>query len=298
MAVTMLEIYTRLHEVRFLPFEPEGPAGLEAQRERFESLALPVPADAVIDEVAELPGLRIAVPESDAGRIVLYVHGGAYHLGSTRQFRGFGTDIARFTEATLYSVEWRRAPEHHFPAPIDDTRNAYAWLLEQGHRPEQIAFVGDSSGGNAVLAALLSIREHGLPLPAAVVAMSAWTDLTNSVPSRESRVHRSPGVLPEVLSTYAPSYLGGADPRDPLASPLFGDLAGLPPLLLQVGTEEILYDDSALFVEAARRAGVDATLESGEGMPHVYPIYHANVPESRAAMENLGAFVREHTKTT
>jgi monoterpene epsilon-lactone hydrolase len=188
--------------------------------------------------------------------------------------------------------EYRLAPEHPFPAAVDDVRAAWRWLrTDQGLSPSSIAVAGDSAGGGLAVALLVATRDAGEALPAAAVLMSPTVDLTSSGASMTERVGQDPFSTPAMLRQFAADYLAGADPKTPLASPLFASLTGLPPLLVQVGTADLLLSDSERLAAAAADAGVDVTLEIGEGLPHVYQIL-LGTPEAAEATERIGKFLR------
>jgi monoterpene epsilon-lactone hydrolase len=192
-------------------------------------------------------------------------------------------------------AEWvvpPRAPEHRFPAALQDAQTAYAWLLDQGIAPEHVALAGDSAGGGLVLALMVSLRDAGQPLPAAAVCLSPWTDLAMSGRSWTTNARRELVVSPAILRQMGQVYLGDTDPRTPLASPLYADLAGLPPLLVQVGGDEGLLSDGEEVALRARAAGVDVELEVWPGMWHVWQLTSRFVPEGRKAIEQIGAFLQ------
>jgi acetyl esterase/lipase len=226
---------------------------------------------------------------------VYHVHGGGYTSGSCVTHRDLAARLSQASGARVFLLDYRLAPEHPFPAAIDDAVAGYEWLLAGGARPQQIVISGDSAGGTLVLAALLRLRERAAALPAGAVLISAMTDLTLSGASIESRAAADPLVYRESLAGAIAHYLGPADPRDPLASPLFADLRGLPALLIQVGADEVLLDDSTRLAERARAAGVQVTLEVWEAMWHVWHGWAAELPEARQAIARIGAFVRERT---
>lgn len=192
----------------------------------------------------------------------------------------------------MLAINYRLAPEYRFPAPIEDAIAAYGWMLDQGLKPENIAFAGDSAGGNLVLAAMLSLRERSRPLPAAGVLMSPWTDLAATGASYTSRADADPIHQRSMILALAKNYLGpDRDPCNPLASPLYADLAGLPPLLIQVGDRETVLDDSIMFADKARAAGVDVELQVWDGMIHVFQMFGAELAEARRAIDSIAGFL-------
>lgn len=241
-----------------------------------------------------VPAEWIAAPGAGSA-VILYFHGGGYMIGSLASYRGIGSRLSSAAGARVLNVDYRLAPEHRFPAPVEDALASYRYLLKEGVAPGQIVIAGDSAGGGLTLAALIALREAGDPLPAAGVTLSAWTDLTAAGESLVSRAARDPWVVPAGLRAVGKTYLGGADPRHPHASPLFADLAGLPPLLMQVGSEETLFDDTSRFADRARAAGVDVTVEEVPEMIHVFQMFAPIEPAARAAIDRIGAFVRQHT---
>lgn len=239
------------------------------------------------------PAEWISTPAS-GDRVILYLHGGGYMIGSPASYRGLGSRLATAAGARVLNLDYRLTPEHRFPAPVEDATAAYRWLLDQGIPAGRIAIAGDSAGGGLALAALLALRDAGDPLPAAGIGLSAWTDMTGEGESLTSRAALDPWVAPAGLRAIARLFLNGADPRDPLASPLHGDLHGLPPLLLQVGGLETLYDDTRRFAEKAKAAGVDVTMEEVPEMVHVFQMFASVEPEGQAAIDRIGEFVRKH----
>jgi epsilon-lactone hydrolase len=236
----------------------------------------------------------IVPPNTTRDKAILYLHGGGFRLGSVASHRDLIARIADASGCRVLAINYRLAPEHRFPAPLDDTLTAYHWMLDQGFRPSDIALAGDSAGGNLALAAMLSLRGGGLPLPVAAALMSPWTDLTASGASYVSRVHADPIHQRKMILALARNYLGeGGDPRDPLASPVFADLAGLPPLLIQVGDRETVRDDSTVLAERARAAGIDAELQVWDGMIHVFQMF-SEIAEARGAIVVLSEFLRKH----
>jgi phosphinothricin tripeptide acetyl hydrolase len=228
---------------------------------------------------------------------VLYLHGGGYVIGSSRSHRHLAAAIARAAGGAALVPDYRRAPEHRFPAAVEDAVAVYRGLLDDhGAAPGAVAIAGDSAGGGLTVATLLALREAGVPLPAAAVLISPWTDLTCSQPSHATRAAVDPIVDASLLARMAAAYLGPADARAPLASPLHGDLRGLPPLLVQVGSDEVLLDDATLLVARARAAGVEATLEVWDRMVHVWHWFLPMLDEAPAAVGRIGAFVRQRTE--
>ena len=236
-------------------------------------------------------GEFICLDNAPDDRVLLYFHGGGYAMGTCRAHRTVVANFAKGTGINALTFEYRLAPEHPFPAALDDAVAAYTWLLEHGYAADQVGFIGDSAGAGLVLATLLALKERGMPLPAAAVAQSPWTDLTLSGDS-----NKTPDPLAwegswEVFGDY---YAGDNDKRDPLISPLFGDLAGLPPLFIAVGQREAILDDSVRFAEKAQAAGTDVTLRVGEGMIHCYPTLASFFPEAKRTFTEICEFLREH----
>lgn len=227
-------------------------------------------------------------------RIVLYLHGGGYNAGSITSHLPLTSNIAMAAKARVLAIDYRLAPEHLFPAAVEDALAAYQWLLKESTQAKQIVVAGDSAGGGLTLSLLLTLREKGLPQPAAAVCLSPWTDLTCSGESWAANAKVDFMLKKGSTFNAAKLYLGDADLRSPLASPLYADPAGLPPLLIQVGSEEVLLSDSILFAEKARLAGVDVTLENWKGMQHVWQYAASMLPEARQAVARIGEFVIQH----
>jgi acetyl esterase/lipase len=203
--------------------------------------------------------------------------------------------ISRAAKARVLLIDYRLAPENPFPAAVDDSVAAYRWMLAAGLKPSRIAVAGDSAGGGLTIATLVAIRDAKLQLPAAGVAISPWVDMEGIGDSMKSKADADPIVQKEGLLQMAKAYLGGKDPRSPLAAPLYADLSGLPPLLIQVGGAETLLDDSTRIAERARKAGVNVTLEESEDMIHVWHVFAPMLDEGQQAIEKLGQFVSAHT---
>jgi acetyl esterase/lipase len=228
--------------------------------------------------------------------VVLYFHGGGYVACSPRTHRSITAALARRLDARAFGLDYRLAPEHPFPAALDDALQAYQWLLSQGISPGAIALAGDSAGGGMVLATLLRTREAGLPYPGCGVCFSPWTDMLGSGPSLLGNAATDFLLQPEDVPRFARLYLGKADPRDPLASPLYADLRGLPPLLVQVSESEILLDDTRAIHRRCQLAGIASTLSTYPGMPHVWQLLGSWVPETNAALGEAADFIRRHLR--
>ena len=238
------------------------------------------------------PAEWVTLPRTDATKTVLYLHGGGYTLGSIDTHRGLGSRIAEAAGTRVLMVEYRLAPETPFPGAVEDATAAYGFLLDQGVAPEMIAIGGDSAGGGLTLATLVSLKELGKPLPGAAFALSPWVDLEALGDSMETRADADPMVQKEGLVRMGKLYLADADPKTPLAAPLYADLSGLPPILIQVGTAETLLDDSVRIVERLRAAGVTVELQQYEDLIHVFQAFAPIVPESREAIAKIGSFVK------
>ena len=231
-------------------------------------------------------------PEDKA---ILYLHGGGFRIGSVSSHRDLIAQIALASGCRVLAINYHLAPEHRFPAALDDTIAAYGWMLDRGLKSANVAFAGDSAGGNLVLAAMLALRERKLPLPSSAVLMSPWTDLAATGASYVSRAEADPIHQRSMILALAKNYLGGqGDPYDPLVSPLYADLAGLPPLFIQVGDRETVLDDSVMFADLARAAGVDVSLEVWDGMIHVFQMFGAELPEARQAIASIAQFLNRH----
>jgi acetyl esterase/lipase len=242
----------------------------------------------------DIDGINVVdtlVRQARGDRCVLYFHGGGYAFGSEPLVRDFTWRLGAATGASVLYFDYRLAPEHPFPAAVDDASKVYRWLAGRMN-PARIIFVGDSAGGGLVLATLHKMRDEGFALPRAAVAISPWTDLALTGRSLQSNAKSDPMMDVNRLPEFARYYLGQADPRHPYASPLYGDAAGLPPTLIQVGSDEILLDDAVRMAAKLRQAGCDVELEEWPRMPHVWHHYARLIPEGRRAIERIGAFVQ------
>lgn len=227
---------------------------------------------------------------------MLYLHGGGYVIGGLESHTAMATHIARASACDVLLIDYRLAPEHRFPAAVDDAVAAYRWLLEQGTDPGTLVIGGDSAGGGLTVATLLRLREEGAPLPAAAVVISPWADLELAETSREG-ADADPMVDVVSLRWMRDLYMGDADPRDPCATPLNGELHGLPPILVQVGEHEILLSDSRRLAASIRRAGGEVELQEWPGMVHVWHFFAGAVPEADSAVDSLGTWVRDRIAT-
>jgi acetyl esterase/lipase len=229
--------------------------------------------------------------EATTDRVVLYTHGGGYVSGNCEDHRMHVAKLVQSCGVPALLFDYRLAPEHPAPAAVEDTLAAYRWLLRKGIQSTNVAIAGESAGGGLCLASLAAIRDEGLPMPCAAVASSPWLDLTCTADSYVRNARKDISLLGswEVWSRY---YAGAADPRDPRISPIYADLRGLPPILIQVGTHEIMLDDCVSFVEKGREAGVDATAKVWDGMVHCFAFFSPMFPEAKAAMAEMGEFIR------
>src|SRR5271169_1557513 len=237
----------------------------------------------------------IATPGSEADRHVLFLHGGAFIIGSPKLYRHLTWRIASAARSRVVAVDYRLAPEHPFPAALEDAFTAYNWLLGQGTDPSRIAVMGDSAGGGLVFSLMLRLRDEGYPLPGAAVALSPWTDLALTGASLRVNAIYDPMLSADDPPLFVNDYLAGADPRAPYVSPLYGDPTGLPPTFIQVGSDEVLRDDAVRMADRMRAAGCQVELEIWPRMPHVWHVFVPLIPEARRAIERVGAFVREKT---
>ena len=274
------------------PEQRPGDADLAALRAAESAMWPPVPESLdVIDlHVDGVGALHVRRHGTSGGPTLLFLHGGGYIWLSPRTHLPMIAELLAATGGSCLAVDYRRAPEHPFPAAVDDARRAYRWLIESGTDPAEVVLCGDSAGGGLVLATLVALRDAGDPLPAGAMCISPWTDLTVSGASADTA--DDPVVSGAALRMMASMYLDGGDPRAPTASPLFADLAGLPPLLIQVGTRESLLDDARRMAAAADRAGVDVTLIEHADVVHMWVVFGPTIPESRAAFVACAEFIR------
>ena len=237
----------------------------------------------------------IVAPGAADDRVLIFLHAGGYVTGSVNAHRDMIARLSRAASARALGLDYRLAPEHPFPAALEDTLAAYRWLLSNGTHPKKIAISGGSAGGGLTVATLVALRNAGEPLPAAGVCISAWTDLAHTGLSLVTKADVDPFVQPKVLVDMAKLYLGDRDLRTPLASPLYADLHGLPPLLIHVGSSEVLLDDSTRLAERATDAGVEVVLEVWEGMVPDWQNFAPFLLEGQQSLDRIGEFVLEHT---
>ncbi len=267
---------------------------LRRRIDRFSGAA-PTPRGVAVRplDAGGVPAERVIPRGAPRDRCVLYLHGGAWCMGSPRTHRRLVADLASRAGVRAVSVDYRLAPEHPYPAALDDCVGAYRWLLGRRVDPSRIVVAGDSAGGNLTAALLLRLRDEGLPLPAGAVLLSPATDLAGTGASFVSRKAVDPFFFGIDTAPFFDAYAEGHDARDPYLSPLYGDLRGLPPLLVHVGDHEVLLDDSIRFAERAREAGVDVRLTVWPGMFHVFQTFAPFLPEAGRANREIAAFIRE-----
>lgn len=275
---------------------PENPT-VEDSRAGFEKLARVVggktPARIQDVDAGGVPSELVSAGGASDDTATLYLHGGGYVIGSPKTHREFARRLSAASRAQVLVIDYRLAPENPFPAPVEDAVSAYRWLLDEGYAPERLSIAGDSAGGGLTAATLVSIRDQGLPLPACGVCLSPWVDMEGLGDSMTTRADRDPMVQKEGLVGMAGVYLADADPRSPLAAPMYADLGGLPPLLIQVGASETLFDDAVRLDKKARAAGVKTTFEEWDDMIHVWHIFAPMLDEGQQAIERMAEFMRE-----
>lgn len=286
--------------VQMLRSAPNRPENLNPQETRanFEQMTqiLSVKDETKREKVTAngVPGEWITNDASTDATTLYYLHGGGYSIGSVNTHATMVSAIARAAKARAFAIDYRLAPEHPFPAALDDALAGYRWLLEQGIDPKTIVVGGDSAGGGLAASLLLALREAGDPMPAGVVLLSPWTDLTGSGESQKTRADLDP-MIPafEGVSPMAEWYLGGRPANDPMISQIFADLHGLPPILVHVGDHEVLLSDSTRYAEKAKAAGVDVTLKVWDEMIHVFQFFPM-LPEGQQAIKEIGEWIQAH----
>lgn len=256
------------------------------------------PRDIRIEEVQDGVRGEWLAPSNLRARdsVLLYFHGGGYVSCSARGHRPITATLAQLTGSRVFSLEYRLAPEHPFPAPVEDAVAAFQWLLAQGIAPQKIALAGDSAGGGLVMATLVALREKGIPLPACAACIAPLVDLVGEYTFTNPKSCAM--FFPDDGRAFAKVYLNGASPLSPLASPLLADLKGMPPLLIQVADKELLYDDAVRLHEKATASGVESRLHVYPGLPHVWQVFVGTVPEAIEALGEIAEFVKQHQDST
>ena len=291
----------RAFELWKYAFRPEdvsrGHDGLREAYDRFLMTNFPLPdgAAAVVDELGDVKAWRVAAPDAPRGHVVLHFHGGGYLIGSAKGSLEYASRLAAAVEGTCYTVDYRLAPEHPYPAAIDDAVAAYRALLARGIPASSILLSGESAGGGLAVALVLALRNAGDPLPAAILSVAPFADLTLSGPSVRAFNGEDAAANRDLLTCMGASYFQGHEPTDPLVSPLFGDLTGLPPLFVTASEGEVLPSDATRLAERAEKAGVDVTLRVVQDSVHVYPIFPF-LPETRATMEEVAVWARTNLR--
>ncbi|HHY48476.1 MAG TPA: alpha/beta hydrolase [Alphaproteobacteria bacterium] len=274
--------------------DPDRP--LEVRRREWEAEArlqvLPREARFMRVMAGEVACEWMQMPRVPPDRVFLLLHGGGYHAGSPRTHRKLAANLSRAVHMRVLTPDYRLAPEHPFPAGVKDALQVYKWLLGQGIGEDSIVVGGDSAGGGLALSMLLALREAGAKMPKAAVLLAPWTDLTCSSPSYRTLRKFDPIITPETLREAGRWYAGDRDPADPMLSPLFADLRGLPPMLIHAASDEVMLDDSRLFAARAREAGVEVTLKVFDGLWHVFHTGGMEIPESRQAIDEIGSYLR------
>ncbi len=276
------------------------PAGIDVneQRRLLRELtsAQPLPADVTVTAAAlgGVPTAEITIDGIEPRHVVLYFHGGVYVLGDAFQAADLASQVGRRTRAKVISVDYRLAPEHPYPAAVDDALAAYQALLRNGTAPSGIAFAGESAGGGLAVATLVNARDHGLPLPAAAFVMSPYADLTLAGTTMETKREADPLMSRENLRSRVTDYTSGQDSALGLISPIFADLSGLPPLIIQAGTHEVLLDDAVRLARQAATADVEVTLDITPRVPHVFQTFYPILDAAAAALDRAGQFLSAH----
>jgi epsilon-lactone hydrolase len=276
------------------------PAGSDVKEQRrllrAAVSAQPLPADVTVTAAAlgGVPTAEIAVDGIEPRHVVLYFHGGVYVIGDAFLAADLASQVGRRTQARVISVDYRLAPEHPYPAAVDDALAAYEALLHTGIAPSDIVFAGESAGGGLAVATLVNARDHGLPLPAAAFVMSPYVDLTLAGTTMETKREVDPLFTRELIQARVTDYTAGQDAALGLISPIFADLSGLPPLIIQAGSHELLLDDAVRLAQQAAAADVEVTLDIAPGVPHVFQAYHAILDEAVAALDRAGQLLLAH----
>ena len=286
----LLEMFAErtMANAEITPTLEERRAGSNLMGKRFENL------EGISTESVDADGVPAewVLAEGTGNGVILYLHGGGYVTGSVISHRGMAANLSRTSGCRVLNVDYRLAPEHRHPAQVEDAHTAYRWLLNNDIDSSSIVVAGDSAGGGLTVATLLSARDAGDPIAAAGVCMSPWVDMEGTGESMKSKAGVDPMVSKAGLLDMASIFLGDADPRDPLAAPLHADLTGLPPLLIIVGSAEVLLDDAYRLHEKAKAAGAESKCVEFDDMIHVWPWFAPFLPEGEAAMDMMGKFIK------
>jgi len=278
--------------------EKEIKKRVEESRAGLEEMArlTPLFKDAKLENIdaGGVPAAWMITPDVAKDRAILYLHGGGYKEGSITTHQDLAQRISKVSKTKVLILGYRLAPEHPFPAALEDSVRAYEWLINsEGYKPKNLIIAGDSAGGGLTIATLVKLRDQGVSLPAAAVCLSPWTDLALTGDSMNLKIHEDHFVSPDGLMFDARLYLGKTDPKNPYASPLYADFKGLPPLCIQVGSAEILLDDATRLAKRAREAGVEVQLDIWEEMIHVFQAFAVMAPESIEGINKIGDFIKK-----
>ena len=267
-------------------------------KEKKDAALLPLAKDVTVEPftIGEIPAAWFNTPDMQPEKVLLYFHGGGYCLGSIATHQTLISHIAKATNIRCLAVDYRLAPENPFPAAVQDASSAYEWLISDVTSPRKIVIGGDSAGGGLAVATLLDLKSRGVPLPAAAVCLSPWCDLELSGDSYKTKIEEDPLVDIKQIPAFVNAYLGKANPKSPLANPLFGNLSGLPPMLVQVGSAEVLLDDAKRLVANAKMSAVDAVLEVWDEMFHVWQYHAYKMPEAQEALETIAGFIERRVQ--
>jgi monoterpene epsilon-lactone hydrolase len=292
----LTEAETELAAIRGILASGQRPADIAGRRQRLDNLTAryEMPADVVVEGV-DANGVRAewtTTPAADPPRVMMFLHGGGYVSGSIKSHRHMIAQAGREAGTRTLALEYRLAPEHPFPAALEDSLTGYRFLLAQGFLPENIMIAGESAGGGLTIATLVSLREAGTALPACAWCSSPWTDLEMTGATMQTKAAVDPLIQRPYLHELAAAYLHGSDPRMPMVSPIYADLRGLPPLLIQVGSDETLLDDAIRLAGVAAAADVRTTLQVWPNMIHAWHLFYAQLADGRRALAEMGAFAR------
>ena len=290
------ELQAVIEQLRTNPLDPN--ATVDELRASFPEAPAPEGTSATPVDAGGVPAEWVVADEADPDRRLLYLHGGGYVICGPATHRDLAGRISQASGVSLLVIDYRLAPEHPYPAAVDDALAALRWMINNGPggaAPARVTFVGgDSAGGGLTLSTLVAARDVGVGRPDAAVIISGWTDLACSGDTIRTRADIDPMVTESLLQRMAGEYLQGGDPKQPLVSPLYADLQGLPPLLMQVGEAEVLLDDTTRVAEKAKAAGVDVSLEVYPEMMHIFQLFAPVLPEGQQAIERIGTFLKQY----